>query len=231
MTNHPPQSETDGGATLNGDGGICGVFILCRMKKGMPDCKENTAVLRLGHSNPDSTNTIIAAQLNSPWLVQCLGEHILRRCVYIWSKREFDLSKFFISSEIHKEYAWSTMLNDLTLFILHYGKRTAASLLRRKQFLKLKEVLGKSQATTKLAVDWALDIVCNISVGVRDFDVHEGDNLAHCCMQNARLEFVDKVELSCLLAYTLHDNLDAMKKLTIIKPEEEEAQTTNKGSQ
>eukprot|EP00986_Skeletonema_menzelii_P018047 scaffold24068_cov108-Skeletonema_menzelii.AAC.1 len=47
-----------------------------------------------------------------------------------------------------------------------HGKRNAASMLRRHQFTKRRYALNKSQPTSELATEWALDIVRKISNGV-----------------------------------------------------------------
>mmetsp|Transcript_9250 Transcript_9250/g.14232 ORF Transcript_9250/g.14232 Transcript_9250/m.14232 type:complete len:254 (-) Transcript_9250:34-795(-) len=163
-------------------------------------------------SNPKTTE-IVAQLIIAPAseLVQFLGECIVHKCVYLWHTRKFNLIIFFVGKEINKGYAWNRMIYDLITFITHDGKRIAASLLRRKQFAKCRDALGKSpQGTSQLAMECALDIALNIQMGIGNYVLHGGKSLLHCCLENTQFKYIGRKETACLIAYTLHKNLMIM---------------------
>ncbi len=167
------------------------------------------------NSNPNATE-IVAQLINAPAseLVQFLGECVVHKCVYLWHTRKFNLIIFFVGKEINKGYAWYQMIYDLISFITHDGKRIAASFLRRKQFAKWRDALGKSpQGTSQLALECALDIARNIQMGIGNYVLHGGKSLLHCCLENTQFKYIGRKETACLIASTLHKHLMMMHSL------------------
>lgn len=144
--------------------------------------------------------------------IQFLGEYVVHHCVNIWHTRKVNLVVLFICGEINEGYAWNQMLYNLGSLVRRHGKRTAASLLRRKQFAKCKDALDISQAT-KLAMECALDIVRNINNRVSKYVFHGGKSLLHCVLENTQFEYIDRKETAFLIAYTLYNNLVLMRNL------------------
>ncbi len=145
--------------------------------------------------------------------IQFLGEFVVHHCVYIWHTRKVNLVIFFIRDERSKGNAWNQMLNKLGTLVRHYGKRTAASLLRRKQFAKCRDVHGISKATSQLAMESALGIVRKINVRVSKYVLDGGKSLLHCVLENTQFDYIDRKETAFLIAYTLYNNFVLMRKL------------------
>jgi len=180
------------------------------------DNKENNVAGKDAFTSNPTTPEIVAHLNNAPTsvLIQFLGEYVVHKCVRIWHTRKLDLLSFFICDEIYKAYAWEEILLDLVSVITRYGKRTAASLLRRKQFSKCRDLLRKStQAASKRAVEKALDIVGNINIGVGNYVLSGGKSLLHCCLENTQFKYLPEKETACLIACSLHENLMMMHTL------------------
>mmetsp|Transcript_802 Transcript_802/g.1328 ORF Transcript_802/g.1328 Transcript_802/m.1328 type:complete len:217 (+) Transcript_802:292-942(+) len=169
----------------------------------------------------DNIQKIVAQSLNTPTsgLIQFVGEYVFHKCVSIWSARKDYLGLILIHGKLYKGYAFARMIDDLMYVIQRHGKRNAASMLRRHQFTKRRYALNKSQPTSELATEWALDIVRKISNGVCTYVKCGGNSLLRCCLDNIQLEYFDRKETACIIACTLLDNLAMMKHLTRTTPE------------
>jgi hypothetical protein len=169
----------------------------------------------------DNIQNIVARSLNTPTsrLIQFVGEYVFHKCVSIWSAKKDNLGLILIHGRLYKGYAFARMIDDLMHVIQRHGKRNAASMLRRHQFTKRRYALNKSQPTSELATEWALDIVRRISDGVRTYVNRGGNSLLRCCWDNIQLEYFDRKETACIIACKLLDNLAMMKRLTKTTPE------------
>lgn len=142
-------------------------------------------------------------------LVTFLGEYVVYKCVRFWNSRSGDqhLRNFFIFGQINKGYACNKMFYDLLSCITSYGKRHAASMLRRKKLAKT----SLRDALSARAIKKALKIVRNIHERVNDYiPKASGGSLLHCCVENTPFHFFDGRKTAYLIAYTLHSNLVLM---------------------
>jgi hypothetical protein len=127
-------------------------------------------------------------------LIQFLGEYVLHKCVAMWHdkifNRSFRIDSDFVLGFANSRIIWLELLSDLRSFIEQYGRRYAASMLRRTVFKNLRSVQDRSQPISKLALEWAVGAVNDLlekGVGSR----WHGQTVLSFCTKHNQFKYID----------------------------------------
>lgn len=206
---NPPEKNTVNGQTKSVTPGTSIVG------KGKRNCAELPIVLRKGNEEENIVEQWLKCVNNVSTQVQIrfLGEYMLYKCVNTWHNKSFNLRAAFVCDITNDEsLIWIGIISDLMSFIKRFGRRYAASMMRRSAFKKLRKSHVDYQAISKLALEWAIGAVDKLLDNVRELPCL-GRSVPRFCTEHNQFNFIkDNMQTIKRIAHTYTRVIADMKR-------------------
>jgi len=161
--------------------------------EGEMHCAGAPIVLRKGKEEDIIVEQWLKCVNNMTTQVQIrfLGEYMLYKCVNMWHTKSFNLRAAFVC-DITKDESliWIGIISDLMSFIKRFGRRYAASMMRRSAFKKPRKSQVDYQAISKLALEWAIGAVDTLFDNVTELPCL-GRSVPRFCTKHNQFNVID----------------------------------------
>ncbi len=185
------------------------------VSEGKMHCAEPQIVLRKGKEDENIVEQWLKCVNNMSTQVQIrfLGEYMLYKCVYVWHKKNFNLRAVFVCDIMSNiGLIWMGIIFDLKSFIKRFGRRYAASMMRRSAFKKLRKSHVDYQEISKLALEWAIGAVNRLLYNVKELPCL-GRIVPRFCTKHNQLHVIDdKMQTIERIAHTYTRVIADMKR-------------------